>query len=58
MPKPINDDPTISLRAMRRALSLSSFPIGILTLGIPFYGARHSWVWMKSRSACCSASTP
>src|SRR3974377_562365 len=30
----------IALRAMRRALSLSSFPIGILTLGIPFYGAR------------------
>jgi DHA1 family multidrug resistance protein-like MFS transporter len=37
MLKPINDDPTTSLRAMRRALSLSSFPIGILTLGIPFY---------------------
>ncbi len=39
MLKPINDDPTTSLRAMRRALSLSSFPIGVLTLGIPFYGA-------------------
>ena len=37
MLKPINDDPADSLRAMRRALSLSSFPIGILTLGIPFY---------------------
>jgi DHA1 family multidrug resistance protein-like MFS transporter len=37
MLKPINDDPAASLRAMRRALSLSSFPIGILTLGIPFY---------------------
>ncbi len=39
MPEPINDDPMVSLRAMRRALSLSSFPIGVLTLGIPFYGA-------------------
>ncbi|HTP09573.1 MAG TPA: MFS transporter [Anaerolineae bacterium] len=39
MPEPINDDPMTALRAMRRALSLSSFPIGILTLGIPFYGA-------------------
>ena len=39
MPEPINDDPMMALRAMRRALSLSSFPIGILTLGIPFYGA-------------------
>lgn len=39
MPEPINDDPMIALGAMRRALSLSSFPIGILTLGIPFYGA-------------------
>ena len=39
MPKPINDDPMTALSAMRRALSLSSFPIGILTLGIPFYGA-------------------
>jgi MFS family permease len=38
MLKPINDDPTSSLQAMRRALSLSSFPIGILTLGIPVYG--------------------
>jgi MFS family permease len=35
---PINDDPMTALRAMRRALSLSSFPIGILTLGIPVYG--------------------
>ncbi len=39
MPEPINDDPMMALRAMRRALSLSSFPIGVLTLGIPFYGA-------------------
>jgi MFS family permease len=39
MPEPINDDPMTALQAMRRALSLSSFPIGILTLGIPFYGA-------------------
>jgi MFS family permease len=39
MPEPINDDPMTALHAMRRALSLSSFPIGILTLGIPFYGA-------------------
>ena len=39
MPKPINDDPMTALHAMRRALSLSSFPIGVLTLGIPFYGA-------------------
>ena len=39
MPEPINDDPMVALHAMRRALSLSSFPIGILTLGIPFYGA-------------------
>jgi MFS family permease len=39
MPEPINDDPMTALRAMRRALSLSSFPIGVLTLGIPFYGA-------------------
>jgi MFS family permease len=39
MPEPINDDPMVSLKAMRRALSLSSFPIGVLTLGIPFYGA-------------------
>jgi MFS family permease len=38
MLRPINDDPTTALRAMRRALSLSSFPIGVLTLGIPFYG--------------------
>jgi MFS family permease len=38
MPEPINDDPMIALSAMRRALSLSSFPIGILTLGIPVYG--------------------
>src|SRR5512139_3198119 len=38
MPEPINDDPMVALRAMRRALSLSSFPIGILTLGIPVYG--------------------
>ena len=39
MPEPINDDPMVSLKAMRRALSLSSFPIGVLTLGIPYYGA-------------------
>jgi MFS family permease len=39
MLEPINDDPMVALRAMRRALSLSSFPIGVLTLGIPFYGA-------------------
>jgi MFS family permease len=39
MSEPINDDPMVALHAMRRALSLSSFPIGILTLGIPFYGA-------------------
>lgn len=39
MREPINDDPMASLRAMRRALSLSSFPIGVLTLGIPFYGS-------------------
>jgi MFS family permease len=39
MLRPINDDPMVSLKAMRRALSLSSFPIGVLTLGIPFYGA-------------------
>src|SRR5512134_831337 len=39
MPEPINDDPMTALHAMRRALSLSSFPIGVLTLGIPFYGA-------------------
>jgi len=38
MQKPINDDPMAALQAMRRALSLSSFPIGILTLGIPVYG--------------------
>ena len=38
MPEPINDDPMTALSAMRRALSLSSFPIGILTLGIPVYG--------------------
>ena len=38
MHEPINDDPARSLRAMRWALSLSSFPIGVLTLGIPFYG--------------------
>lgn len=38
MPEPINDDPMTALHAMRRALSLSSFPIGILTLGIPVYG--------------------
>lgn len=38
MHEPINDDPARSLRAMRRALALSSFPIGVLTLGIPFYG--------------------
>src|SRR5512138_2888769 len=38
MPNPINDDPITALHAMRRALSLSSFPIGVLTLGIPFYG--------------------
>lgn len=37
MQTPINDDPAGALRAMRRALSLSSFPIGVLTLGIPFY---------------------
>jgi MFS family permease len=37
MPEPINDDPLVALHAMRRALSLSSFPIGILTLGIPVY---------------------
>ena len=36
--EPINGDPMVSLKAMRRALSLSSFPIGILTLGIPVYG--------------------
>ena len=39
MSEPINDDPMAVLRAMRRALSLSSFPIGVLTLGIPFYGS-------------------
>ncbi len=39
MPEPINDDSMVALSAMRRALSLSSFPIGVLTLGIPFYGA-------------------
>ncbi len=39
MPEPINDDPMSALQAMRRALSLSSFPIGVLTLGIPFYGS-------------------
>ena len=38
MHEPINDDPARSLRAMRWALALSSFPIGVLTLGIPFYG--------------------
>ncbi len=38
MHEPINDDPVRSLRAMRWALALSSFPIGVLTLGIPFYG--------------------
>ncbi len=41
MPEPINDDPMIALSAMRRALSLSSFPIGILTLGIPVYGPQN-----------------
>lgn len=39
MGEPVNDDPMVSLRYMRRALSLSSFPIGVLTLGIPFYGS-------------------
>ena len=37
MREPINGDPMSALRSLRRALSLSSFPIGILTLGIPFY---------------------
>lgn len=41
MPEPINDEPMVSLQAMRRALSLSSFPIGILTLGIPVYGPQN-----------------
>ncbi len=40
MPEPINDDPMVALSAMRRALSLSSFPIGILTLGIPVYAPK------------------
>ena len=30
--------PARSLKVMRRALFLSSFPIGVLTLGIPIYG--------------------
>jgi MFS transporter, DHA1 family, multidrug resistance protein len=34
----ILDEAKRSLSYMRRALSLSSFPIGVLTLGIPFYG--------------------
>ena len=39
IPGPANDDPKATLHYMRRALSLSSFPIGVLTLGIPFYGS-------------------
>jgi len=39
MPQPVNLDSTArSLWVMRRALLLSSFPIGVLTLGIPIYG--------------------
>lgn len=39
MREPIDGDPMAALHYMRRALSLSSFPIGVLTLGIPFYGS-------------------
>ena len=39
IPQPTNLDTTArSLWVMRRALLLSSFPIGVLTLGIPIYG--------------------
>ena len=39
IPQPVNMDSTArSLWVMRRALLLSSFPIGVLTLGIPIYG--------------------
>ncbi len=39
IPQPVNMDSTArSLWVMRRALLLSSFPIGVLTLGIPTYG--------------------
>ncbi|HZY43331.1 MAG TPA: hypothetical protein VFF70_01155, partial [Anaerolineae bacterium] len=39
IPKPTNMDTTArSLWVMRRALLLSSFPLGVLTLGIPIYG--------------------
>jgi len=37
MIRPVVNDPAQSLAVMRRALFLSSFPIGILTLGIPIY---------------------
>ena len=37
---PKNIDTARSLKLMRRALFLSSFPIGILTLGIPIYAPR------------------
>jgi MFS family permease len=38
MSEPATIDSTRSLRVMRRALFLSSFPIGILTFGLPIYG--------------------
>ena len=39
IPQPVDMDSTArSLWVMRRALLLSSFPIGVLTLGIPIYG--------------------
>jgi DHA1 family multidrug resistance protein-like MFS transporter len=39
IPQPVNMDTTArSLWVMRRALLLSSFPLGVLTLGIPIYG--------------------
>ncbi len=37
MPEPSNTDSLHSLKVMRNALFLSSFPIGVLTLGIPIY---------------------
>src|SRR3990170_4009741 len=37
MTEPATISPMRSLNVMRRALFLSSFPIGVLTLGIPIY---------------------
>lgn len=38
MSQSVAESSTQSLKVMRRALFLSSFPIGVLTLGIPIYG--------------------